>query len=70
MKEESRGSSEKHTQDELLTKGHDSHSTHMDEAKEAGCHFRPKIRTLRMDSLDSNLSLLLVDAGLEQPIQT
>ena len=69
MKEESKGSSEKLIQEELLTKGHDSHSTHI-EAREAICPVRPKISIMRMDSLDSNLSLLLVDAGLEQPIQT
>jgi hypothetical protein len=32
------------------------------------CKLRSKVSVLRMDSLESNLSLLLVDRGLEDPI--
>lgn len=70
MKEESKGSSERQTQDEQPAKGHDSSSTHVEVGREAVLQARPKISIVRMDSLESNLSLLLVDAGLEQPIQT
>lgn len=34
----------------------------------APCKLRSKVSVLRMDSLESNLSLLLVDRGLEEPI--
>jgi hypothetical protein len=51
-------------------KAHDSISTHIEELKEPAETFKSKFSILRMDSLESNLSLLLVDAGLENPIQT